>query len=52
MLSFHEDSMSLSKFDFKGEYLEKIQALVYNLVEDVVEVSHQNVVIWILVVKT
>ena len=40
---FYEDTIYFSKFDFHGEYLEEIQTLIYNLEEDVVEVSDQNI---------
>ena len=35
--------MYFSKSSFQGEYLGEIQTLIYNLEEDVVEVSNQNV---------
>lgn len=40
---FYEDTMYFSKSNFQGEYLEEIQTLIYNLEEDIVEVSDQNV---------
>ena len=35
--------MYFSESAFQGEYLEEIQTLIYDLEEDVVEVSDQNV---------
>lgn len=40
---FYEDSIYFSKSKFQRKYLDEIKTLVYNLNENVVKVSNQNV---------